>query len=185
MRNTIVMLVLAILAGATWIATWPREDASPPVERAAATAPLGYYAKGARLVGWDEQGRQTYRIFAERLDELPGEERLQLTGVNVDYRPADQTAWTLTAASAMYAWNGAQLDLVGNVEARSTPAKGSNPWTITTQKLLFSPDSSRAESDEPVEIRVGDWRLRSVGLRADLKGDTLALESRVHGTIAP
>jgi LPS export ABC transporter protein LptC len=85
----------------------------------------------------------------------------------------------------MYAWNGAQLDLVGNVEARSAPAKGSNPWTITTQKLLFSPDSSRAESDEPVEIRVGDWRLRSVGLRADLKGDTLALESRVHGTIAP
>lgn len=179
------MLVLAILAGATWIATWPREDASLPVERAAATEPLGYYAKGARLVGWDEQGRQTYRIFAERLDELPGEERLQLTGVNVDYQPADQTAWTLTAATAKYAWNGAELDLNGDVEARSMPADGSRPWTITTQKLLFLPATSRAETDEEVEISVGGWRFRAGGLRADLKGDTLALESRVHGTIIP
>ena len=185
LRNTIVMVVLAILAAVTWIATWQREDAAPPVERVTDSEPLGYYARGARLSGTDEQGRVTYRIFAERLDELPGEERLALTGVNVDYQPVDQTPWTLTAASAKYAWNDSQLDLNGNVEARSMPADGSRPWTITTEKLRFSPDTSSAESDEDVEIRVGDWQLSAVGLRADLKGDTLALESVVHGTILP
>lgn len=179
------MVVLAILAAATWVATWERQDATPPVERVEPAGPLGYYARGARLSGTDEQGRLTYRIFAERLDEVPGEERLQLTGVNVDYQPADETAWTLTAASAKYAWNGSQLDLNGDVEARSMPADGSRPLTITTEKLLFSPDTSSAESDEEVEIRVGDWQLRAVGLRADLKGPTLALESLVHGTILP
>jgi LPS export ABC transporter protein LptC len=182
LRNTVVMVVLAILAAATWVATWQREDTTPPVERVADAEPLGYYARGARLSGTDEQGRLTYRVFAERLDELPGEERLQLTGVNVDYQPADQTPWTLTAATAKYAWNGAQLDLNGNVEARSMPADGSRPWTISTEKLLFSPDTSRAETDEDVEIRIGDWHFRAGGLRADLKGDTLALESLVHGT---
>jgi LPS export ABC transporter protein LptC len=185
LRNTVVMVVLAILAAATWIATWQRPDTAAPVERVADAEPLGYYARGARLSGTDEQGRMTYRIFAERLDEVPGEERLQLTGVNVDYQPADETAWTLTAASAKYAWKGAQLDLNGNVEARSMPADGSRPWTISTEKLLFSPDTSSAETDEDVEIHVGDWQLRAAGLRADLKGDTLALESRVHGTILP
>ena len=70
------MLVLAVLAAATWIATWQRDDASPPIDRDPHAEPLGYYARGARLAGWDEQGRLTYRIFAERLDELPGDDRL-------------------------------------------------------------------------------------------------------------
>jgi LPS export ABC transporter protein LptC len=184
-RNTVVMVVLAILAAATWIVTWQRVDVGPLVDQIAEPAPLGYYARGAHLKGWDEQGRLTYRVFAERLEEVPGEERVQLVGVNVDYQPADQTEWTLMAASAKYARDGSGLDLLGNVEVRSVPVDGSHPVTIVTDKLLFSPDTSSVESDEQVEIRVGDLHLRGVGLRSDLKGSTLQLESEVHGTIVP
>ena len=179
------MLVLAMLAAATWIATWQREDASPPIDRGAELEPLGYYARGARLSGTDEQGRLTYRIFAERLDEVPGEDRLQLTGVNVDYQPAEDIEWTLSAATAQYARDGSQLDLLGNVEVRSLPTDGSRPLTIVTEKLLFSPDTSSAETDERVEIHVGHLQLNGAGLWSDLKGGTLKLESDVHGTIAP
>ena len=178
-------LVLAILAGATGVATWDRLDVGPLVDRLAEPAPLGYYARGARLAGWDEQGRLTYRIFAERLEEVPGEARLQLTGVNVDYQPMDETEWILMAATATYARDGSQLDLLGNVEVRSMPTEGSRPVTIITDKLVFSPDTSRAETDQKVEIRVGDWQLQGVGLRSDLKGGTLKLESEVHGTFVP
>ncbi len=88
-RNTVVMLVLAILAAATWVATWSPQDQSPPAERSEGLGPLGYYVRGARLSGTDEQGRVTYRIRAERLDELPAEDQLRLEGVNVEYQPAD------------------------------------------------------------------------------------------------
>jgi LPS export ABC transporter protein LptC len=185
LRNTIVMVVLAILAAATWVATWQRLDVSPLVDQVAPTEPLGFYAKGARLSGTDEQGRLTYRVFAERLEELPGEERMQLLGVNVDYQPSDETEWTLMAASAKYARDGSQIDFLGNVEVRSVPVDGSRPVTILTDKLVFSPDTSRAETDEHVEIRVGDWQLQGIGLRSDLKGGSLQLESQVHGTLAP
>src|SRR5688500_226751 len=85
-RHAAIVLVLAIVAAATrWITPWQRGDTSPSVDRTAETEPLGYYARGARLTGTDEQGRPAYRLFAERFDELPGEDRLQLTGVNVDY----------------------------------------------------------------------------------------------------
>jgi LPS export ABC transporter protein LptC len=184
-RNTVVMVVLAIVAAATWIATWPREDEAPPVDQIAEGEPLGYYARGARLSGTDEQGRLTYRIFAERLDELPGDTRLQLTGVNVDYLPSDDAEWTLTAASAKYARDGSTLDLLGNVEVRSKPSDGSRPVRLVTDQLLFSPDTSSAETDESVQIHVGDWQLEGVGLRSDLKGGSLKLESDVHGTIVP
>jgi lipopolysaccharide export system protein LptC len=182
-RNTVVTLVLAILAAATWIATWQREAASPPADRAAETQPLGYYARGARVTGTDEQGRPTYRIFADRLEELPGEDRLQLTGVNVDYQPSDETAWTLTAATAKYERDGSLIDLKGNVEVRSSPTAGAKPLTFSTESLVFSPDTSSAESDAAVAIRVGDWQLDAIGLHADLKEHTLALESVEHATL--
>jgi lipopolysaccharide export system protein LptC len=163
--------------------TWQREDASPPVDRAGETEPLGYYARGARVTGTDEQGRPTYRISADRLDELPGEERLQLTGVNVDYQPPGEAAWTFTAATAKYARDGSRLDLKGDVEVRSSSTDGSRPMTLATEQLLLSPDTSRAESDGAVKIRVGDWQLDATGLRADLKERTLELESVQHGTL--
>ncbi len=179
------MVVLAILAAATWVATWQRDDQAPPVDRVADAEPLGYYARGARLSGTDEQGRLTYRIFAERLDELPGDERLQLTGVNVEYQPSDDAEWTLSAATAKYARDGSTVDLLGNVEMRSMPSDGSRPVRLVTDQLLFSPDTSSAETDESVEIRVGDLQLKGVGFRSDLKGGTLKLESDVYGTFVP
>lgn len=178
------MAVLAIVAAVTSIATWQRDDAAAPVERVVDLGPIGYFARGARIVRTDEQGRPAYRIFAERLDELPGEERLRLTGVNVDYQPSDEKAWSISAASATYTKDGSQLDLAGGVEIRSTPADA-DPVTITTERLVFSPDTSSAESDGTVQIRVGDLQLRASGLRADLKGDTLRLESVEHGTFLP
>lgn len=182
MRNTIVMIVLAVLAAATWVATWQPQDADQPVEPAAATQPLGFYARGAELLGTDEQGRVTYRVRAERLDELPEQSLLQLEGVAVEYQPADETAWAISAASARRPKNGSLLDLAGNVEVRNFPADGSEPLTIATEQLRFSPDTSSVESDETVRMRVGDWQLEAVGLRTHLKGDTLELESQVHGT---
>jgi lipopolysaccharide export system protein LptC len=183
-RNIVVMVVLAILAAATWFATWQRQDAAPSLDPAVEAAPLGYFARGARIVGTDEEGRPTYRIFAERLDEVPGEERLELTGVDVDYQPAQDAAWSLSADTAQYARDGSRLDLAGSVEIRSAPTDGEKPVTINTQSLLFLPDTSRAEADETVQVRVGDWQLSGVGLRADLKERTLELES-VRGTLAP
>jgi LPS export ABC transporter protein LptC len=183
-RNTVVMVVLAILAAATWVATWQRGEEAPPVDRIADAEPLRYYARGARLSGTDEQGRMTYRIFADRLDEVPGDERLQLTGVNVEYQPSDDAEWTISAASAKYARDGS-MDLLGNVEVRSMPSNGARPVRLVTDQLLFSPDTSSAETDESVEIRVGDLQLKGVGFRSDLKGSTLKLESDVYGTFVP
>jgi LPS export ABC transporter protein LptC len=183
-RNTVVMLVLAILAAATWVATWPRQAPDAPAGTGADTRPLGYYVRGARLLGTDEEGRVLYRINAENFDELPDEQRLQLTGVDIEYLPADGTAWTLSATSASAPKDASLLDLVGTVEVSSTPTDGSKPLTILTEKLRFSPDTSSAESDEAVQIRVGDWRLDGVGLRMHLKGDSLELESQVHGTFS-
>ncbi len=185
MRNTVVMIVLALLAGATWIATWAPQNQAALAERPQNDGPLGYYIRGARWSVTDEQGRLTYRVRAERLDELAAEERLRLVGVTVEYQPPDEPAWAISAASASALKDGSMLELSGGVEMRNVPAEGAAQQTISTQALRFWPDTSSIESDELVELRIGDWRVNGTGLAADLKGQTLKLESDVHGTFAP
>ena len=185
MRNTLVAVLLAVVAVATWVYSWPPPAPERRSRGGADTAPLGYYLRGARMLGTDEQGRVAYRILADRLEELPDRELLQLSGVVVEYQPADEIPWRISAAQASAPKDGSQLDLEGNVELRSEPEDGSQPVFITTPALRFIPDTSSAESDQSVQIRVGDWRLDAVGLRTHLKGDTLELESEVHGHFSP
>jgi LPS export ABC transporter protein LptC len=183
-RNTLVMILLAIVAAATWVATWQRQDEAPAAERAEDSEPLGYYLLGARFSGTDDRGRVMYRVLADRLDEQPGNQPLKLTGVKVDYQPKDEAAWALSAATASAAKDGSQLDLVGSVEVRSATVDGSEPWTIRSDALHFWPNTAKAESRVPVEVRIGDWKFDASGLRMDLKGESLELES-VHGTLLP
>lgn len=177
-------MLLTALAAVTWLAGRMPAPASPPTQ-SGAELPLGYYLRGARLIGTDEQGRVAYRILAQRLDELPEQELLELAGVAVEYQPTDETPWRISAAGARAPKDGSHLDLRGSVELRSSPTDGSKPVSIATEQLRFSPESSSVESDEAVTIRVGDWQLAAIGLRTHLKDNTLELESDVHGKFAP
>jgi lipopolysaccharide export system protein LptC len=183
-RNTVILIVLAILAAATWVATWGRQDPSPQAEPTD-TRPLGYYARSTRILVTDEQGRVTARVHAERLDELPDQKGVRLEGVDVEYHAPDETLWAISATSASTPKDVSLLELAGDVEIRSAPTDDSKPVTLSMEKVRFWPDTSVVESDSPVTMQVGDWQLYAIGLRTDLKGDTLELESQVHGTFAP
>jgi LPS export ABC transporter protein LptC len=180
MRNTVVLIVLALLAAATGVLRWQRATPPPAPTVDESARPLGYYVKGASLLGTDEQGRVAYRVFATRLDELPDEQLLKIEGAMVDYRPDGETPWTISATTASAPKDRSVIDLVGDVELKSAPTDGSEPTTVLTQKLKFSPDRSTAETDEAVTVYFGDWEFEAARLRADLKDDTLELESG-HG----
>lgn len=181
-RNAFIALALACAAAATWY--WSRPPA--PAQTQAPTgdgAPLGYYLRGARLMGTDEDGRITYTLAADRVDEQPGQERLELTGVTIDYRPETGVSWEVRAARATAPKSGSDLTLSGNVELRNESAAGRPPTVITADSLRVT--EFVAESPAPIEVRIGDDVLRAVGLRVDLKGDHLQLESEGHGRFVP
>lgn len=184
LRNGIAIVLLLAAAIATWY--WSR-PAEPPraVRRAEDTAPLGYYVRGARMQGTDPEGRVIYRILADRLEEQPEQSLLELQGVRVEYSPANEVPWLISASRASAPKNRAHVDLEGDVELRSQPTDGSKPITIATTRLRFVPGDSTAVSEEPVRLTVGDWQVEAVGLRADLKDDAVELESKVHGQVAP
>jgi len=177
------MLLLGAAAVASWIYVRPEPPAAPLLG-SGDDGPLGYYLKGARLLGTDSEGRLAYRILADRLEEHADRERLLLKGVRIEYRPANELPWLITAGSGSSPKDGSQLDLTGGVELRSEPTDGSPPTQITTESLRFTPATASVASDQVAELRVGDWQLSGKGLRAHLKDERLELESDVHGKFA-
>jgi hypothetical protein len=67
------------------------------------------------------------QIHAESLAELPGEERLALDGVRIDYTPADEAPWSISASHATTPMDRSHFDLEGDVDMRSAPTDGSKP----------------------------------------------------------
>lgn len=177
------MVVLAAFAVATWLygrvpsiapRTLPTEGAQP----------LGYYLHAARMLGTDEQGRVAYRILADSLEELPQQQRLKLDGVRIEYLPPEAGRWLISATAGTAPKDGSELELNGNVTLRSEPRDGGKAVVIAAETLRFFPDTSSAESETPVTISVGDWRVEAGRFRTLLKGDVVELESKVHGKFA-
>lgn len=180
LRNAAGIVLLVAAAGVSY--WWSRPPPAEPAARGGDGTDLpGYYMRGARLVGTDEQGRVSLRIHADSLAELPGDERLSLDGVRIDYTPADEAPWSISASHATAPKDRSHLDLEGDVEMRSAPTDGSKPMQILTAAMHFQPRESQATTEGAVEVRVGDWRLTGVGLRALLNAKKWELESNVHG----
>jgi LPS export ABC transporter protein LptC len=174
------MLLLGAAALASWIYGMPG-PVEAPRRASGGDAPLGYYLRGARLLGTDETGRVAYRILAERLEEQTGEDRLLLEQVRIEYQPANEVPWVITAGNGSAPKDGSRLELGGGVEIHSQPTDGSKPVLISTRELTFEPESSIATSVQRTELRVGDWQVSGTGLNANLKDERLKLESQVHG----
>ncbi len=150
MRNTSLMLLLAIRGGRELDLRRARPGRSPAALERRRRAPLGYYLRGARLLGTDEQGHVAYRILAERLEELPGEERLLLEGVSVEYQPANEVPWVISA--------GERQRAEGRIAARPRRRRRDSQRARRRQRAgarsrprrcRFEPDDARApQSDQ-------------------------------------
>jgi LPS export ABC transporter protein LptC len=183
-RNSLGVMLLVFAAVASWYLSLP-PTIVPTDEVVGETRPLGYYLRGARLLGTDANGHVTYVVSADRAEELPDQEQLELAGVRVEYSPENEIPWLVSATSASAPRSGEYLDLTGDVELRSQPSGGRDATLVQTASLRFEPNEFIARSDAGVTVTIGKQRLEAVGLRANLKDDSLQLESKIHGQFAP
>ena len=183
-RNLLLIVLLGAAAAASWWWSRPAPVEAPP-PRPSGDQELGYYLHGARMLGTDETGHVAYKIFADRLDERPGEDRLLLERVQIDYHPPDQMPWVITAGSGSATRDHSEIELADGVEVQSQPTDGRAPVHLTTSKLRFLPMTSLVQTDQHVVINAGSWHVEGTGLHTLLKADRLELESDVHGQFAP
>jgi LPS export ABC transporter protein LptC len=174
----VTLACLTVLAAASW---WlARRDGAGPAAPAAVTQP-GYYLKNAELEQTDATGRLNLKVHAAAATQVEQHGAVQLTELRVDYLPEPGRDWRMTAARGMLPPTGRRVLLEGDVRL-SAPAEGGA--LVRTEHLNLNLDQELATTSDPVRVELAPHAITARGLRADLKRETLRLESAVNGTFA-
>lgn len=182
-RNVVAFALLTAGAIGSWYIARPDRgddaDTLPfdPTQR-------GYYLESARILGTGADGLLLYEIQAARAEQQ-GDDRVAFTDVRINYTPESDVPWTVNADSATIHQNEQRVRLRGHVRALSVAGFSGNDTEIRTQYLELDPENYVAETDQRVQIRIGERSLTATGMLASLKESRVELKSNVSGKFAP
>ena len=177
---TLIVVLSAVSIGSWYLArSNSRDDGGElpfdPVHR-------GYYLKHARILGTGENGSLLYEIEAEHAEQK-ADDRIEFTDVRIRYSPDSGVPWIVNADEATLRNNIPTITLRGHVQIVNHGE--SNDTEIRTQYLELDPKEFIAETDDRVQIRIGERSLTATGMLASLHDDRIELKSNVRGKIAP
>jgi LPS export ABC transporter protein LptC len=174
-----------LLAGTVGLMIWRgQEGAGPASADSAPRSDPGYVATEAEIIQTGSDGQPLYRLQAQRVEQPSAGAEIHVTEPRLRYQEGDGATWTLRADSGVLPADTARADLAGSVYAVATRPDAA-PLEIRTTTLGIDMDTRKVHTSDAVAITWGRDRVSAVGLSADLKADTLRLESKVHGEIAP
>ena len=182
-RTIVVYILLVLAAAGSWYLARERSTEAETPAGAAATE-RGFYLRNARIFGTGENGELVYRIEAERAEQVE-EQRIDLSNVTLLYTPDGAVPWTVDADSASIRNDERRVLLKGHVRALNHGDENSPDTEIRTTYLELDPDSYTAETDQRVQIRIGERSLTATGMLASLDTNRLELKSNVSGKFFP
>ncbi len=182
-RSIVLYVILAIAALGSWHLSRQKPGYDPagiPVD----SVHRGFYLKNARILGTATDGALLYELEADHAEQVD-EVSIAFTNVRLFYSPDADVPWTVVADSATIRNDQRRVFLSGHVRAVSE-ARDDQPETeIRTQYLELEPDSFVAETNERVQVRIGERSLTATGMLASLDDDRLELKSNVSGKFLP
>ena len=179
-----LLLLVALLALAVLVLNAGRDDDGqygPP----GPAEPPRYYLRDATVAEFGPDGALRYELTAARATEDPESGNVLLEAVVIDYLSRPDQAWHVTAERGELRQGAAIVELAGGVEMTGRGEGLLRPAVLRSPRLSLDTEARLASTDEPVELDFGRHALRARGLRADLKAETLRLESSVNGRFIP
>lgn len=181
-----IVAIAVLMAGA--MASWYLSRSSSDEDVSTATfdaSHRGYYLKAARILGTGPDGDLLYELEAQEAEQLD-QHRIVFTDVHLDYSPQSDVPWSIDADTAtIHTEEPAKVLLEGHVRAISNEGFSGNDTEIRTEYLEIHPEEFLAETDERVQIRIGERSLTATGMLASLQDNRVKLKSNVRGKFAP
>lgn len=164
-----LVIGLGALSGRDSGAIAPSEAVSRPA----------YYLKDAVITETRPDGSPKIRLVANRIEQVPEDDSIELYTVRVDYLTDPDKRWLLSADEGLVPPDSRTIEFSGNVELR--PSDGPPGSYLRVDALNIDTDRNIAyTTTSPVSIRFGNHALRVKRLEADLTNEKLKMES-VHG----
>jgi len=145
----------------------------------------GYYLRDAVVTEFGQDGGIRLEMAARRATENVSDQTIALESVSVNYFALPGQRWNLTADTGSARPGLSAVELSGNVVMTGGRQTLPEPAVVRTERLTLDARSQQAVTDAPVTLGLGPYSLASTGLRADLKAETLRLESGVNGLFQP
>ncbi len=182
-----VLTVLAVIAVAvsSWMLTSPgrRITAQGATEKSGLP---GYYLKNAVLTDFDVAGTPGIRVDAERIDQIDHGNEVQLSNVKVEYQAPGGQTWEMVGDTAHVQPGGKAVDVAGNVRFEGAPsASDPTPAIIHADTMSYDVTDGIATTKSDVRIDFGKHVMTGHGMTANMKDQTIRLESKVSGRFHP
>jgi lipopolysaccharide export system protein LptC len=188
-----LLLGAALLTGFFALRSPSTDDPTPGQARLG----LGYYVKGARLLGTGADGQILYQVTTTAAEQQLADGTITMRDVNVDYVPAAQVPWRLHADRGQIPPDRNIIELMGNVVATTeatafgpavagAPGRShAAPLLIRTDYLELDPEAYIARTERLVAVERSRDTLRARGMRVYLKQDRLQFNAEVRGRFLP
>lgn len=176
-RSTVTLVLLAILAGLSFTLTQRQDDDMPDARE---PLPEGYYLSGTRLESIGEDGVRRYELRAERIDQRPSADAIDLSDLQLDYGN-DNNLWRLSAATGRMPASSEHIDLAGGVTAELLNAPAHGATRLKSERMFVDIEGETASTDDPVTVEFDGGTLQAVGLDVDLSDESIQLRSQVRG----
>ena len=178
MRRAWLLLVFTA-ALALWLWRSPRSEAPDSTAGGGGqTAEPGYEATGAVMFDTDADGQPQYRLTASRVEQPNPATDIELTAPEIHYQ--GDSDWMLSAQHGVLPATAQQVTLTGDVLVTAQRPRQAT-LRIRTDSLSVDMLQQRLDTSAAIAMDWGPNRLWATGLHADMKADSLRLESHAHG----
>jgi len=182
-RLIIGILLLALIAGTIAIGT--RSEAPDERDADAPAYDPGYVARDAEVVETGDDGHELYRLKADLIRQRPDAGVVELGRVHMNYFPAKDTRWNVTALRGEVQQTGERIRLAGDVNVTGPMPTAAQTIQLDTDTLDIQTREQVITTDAPVTLTWSGQRLSAIGLRANLKEEKVELQSKVNGRFVP
>lgn len=179
-------LLATVIGAVVLVAQWSLQSGVDAEQASDAAAPApAPFLRAAVLEEFDSAGRLQLRVEAARIELDPADESVAFETVTLDYFASPSQTWHVNADHGHAPRGFAVVKLSGNVVLSGLRDREPRAATVRTDHLSFDTVTEVVRSAAPVRVEVGRHTLEAIGFIANMKRETLRLESRVHGQFFP
>ncbi|WP_455202887.1 LPS export ABC transporter periplasmic protein LptC [Kaarinaea lacus] len=144
-----------------------------------------FYMRDVLSTVMDDKGMPKHQLHTQYLAHYPEENRTDLRTPHLTLYQPNGNIWTIRSEKGEVFQETEEIYLLGEVIIEQPGAEEQRAIKIVTKDVMVDPNAQTAETQMPVAISHIDGNVNAVGMRANLKKQTVMLKSEVRGTYAP
>lgn len=176
-----LLLGLLLTVTALWFNQLPSTERPAAAQNPLPRKDVDFYIVKAQTVQYNLDGSRHYILNAEHVQHLEKSDQTLLERPELRlYRDGQQTPWHIHSAKGEVQPGGEEIELIEQVRAERTNAKG-EMLRLSTQRMTLQPKRRYAHTQQDVKIEVAGNVTTATGMKAYMDDGKVHLLSNVRG----